>query len=112
MKNWPILVGIFAVFLIAGVYWWNTKNDIGPNQGFEKKGPQEETPHKPEDIKHPVRMQPEDEQKASVFLEKDQTLPELKASDRAMEQILSQLFSDQKLDRFFFLPKETGRTSQ
>ena len=103
MKNWPTFVGIFAIFLIAGVYWWYAKNDIDPNQGFEKKGLQEETVHTPKDIKHPVRMQPEEEQKASAFLDKDQTLPELKASDRAMEQILSHLFSDQNLDRFFIL---------
>jgi hypothetical protein len=103
MKNWPIFLGLFALFLLGGVYWWSTKKDIGPNLYPETKGPQEEALSQPETIKHPVTLQPEEEQQSAALLAADQTLPELKASDEAMEHILSQLFSDQKLDRFFIL---------
>lgn len=101
MKNWPFWIGCLAAVIIIIVYM----------QFFRLKQPEPVSVMEPREVSrpeepqilHPIAETAADEQAAEPILAADQALPELQQSDAAMEDILSRLFAEQKLDRFFLL---------
>ncbi len=102
MKNWPFQLG-FAVLgiLIAIVYWQFLRSQQPP--GKVVIAPPVEQPASPPAIRHPVSTSATDLQASAPLIPPEQPLPSLKESDASMAAILAKLFTDQRLDRFFFL---------
>lgn len=99
MKNWPFQLG-FAVLgiLIAIGYWQFYRSQQSPNEVVVTPPKQVEAPPA---IHYPVNPTEADRQTAAPLIPPEQPLPALKESDESMAAILSQLFTDQRLDRFF-----------
>lgn len=102
MKNWPFWIGCLAAVVIIVVYLLFFRTDQPEPIDAPPARVAVPQPEKPAII-HPIDETRADEEAAKEVLDSDQTLPELQQSDAAMGEILSRLFTEQKLDRFFLL---------
>jgi hypothetical protein len=101
MKNWPFVIGGFAIALIVSFYFWMNRPDTPPIKNAQPPSVVEDD--KAVAIQHPInRVQPPVETVRPI-IDPEQPLPELNQSDERMEEILSRLFVDQKLNHFFIL---------
>lgn len=103
MKNWPFGIGFVVIgVIIAIAYWQFYRPEQQASVQVVPPPPMSETPAGPV-IQHPVTSEAEELEVAKPIIDLEQPLPELKQSDTAMTKILSKLFADQNLDRFFIL---------
>ncbi len=103
MKNWPFLIGFFVIGAIIALAYWQLYRPE-PQLAVQAVAPPAaiQPPAAPV-IQHPVTTAPEEVKAAEALLDLEQPLPELKQSDQPMAELLAKLFTDQKLDRVFFL---------
>jgi len=103
MKNGPFQIGFVVVGILIAVAWWYSTRPEAPETVAVTAPPPVEQSPAPPVVQHPVTPTPEELAAAAPVLDPAQPLPELKASDPPMAEILARLFADQKLDRFFLL---------
>lgn len=102
MKNGPFLIGFIVIGAIVAIIYWQFY--LPEEQQTQVViAPPVEQPQAEPAIQHPVTATPEELKTAEPLIEAEKPLPELKQSDSSMAKILTKLFSDQKLDRFFIL---------
>lgn len=101
MKNWPFWIGCLAAVIIVIAYLQFFRAEQPEPVSVQQPAPVTQ-PEKPA-IMHPIDQAAADEKSAEPVLDLEQSLPELQQSDEKMEDILSRLFADQNLDRFFLL---------
>ena len=107
MKNWPFWIGCLAAVIILIVYLQFFRAEQPEQVSLQEPAPVTQ-PEKPAII-HPIDETVADEKSAEPILDLEQPLPELQQSDEKMEEILSKLFADQKLGRFFLLEHSIER---
>jgi len=89
--------------MIIAIGWWQFyRPELATPEQNMTATPVNKLPSRPV-IQHPVTTTPEELEATAPILDLEQPLPELQQSDLPMADILSKLFADQKLDRFFLL---------
>ena len=101
MKSWPFWIGCLAAVIIIIAYLQFFRAEQPESVSVTQPVPVT-LPEKPP-IMHPIDQAATDEKSAEPILDLEQPLPELQQSDEKMEAILTKLFADQKLGRFFLL---------
>lgn len=103
MKNWPFRIGVIIIGVILAIVWWQFYRSEQSTSVQVIAPPPISKPATEPEIQHPVTNAPEELKAAEPVMDLGQPLPELKQSDTPMAEILTKLFADQKLDRFFIL---------
>lgn len=103
MKNWPFRIGFILLVVIMVILWWQFYLPQQQEDTQMVAPPPIAQPQAEPAIKHPVTTAPEELNAAAPVIDLEQPLPELKQSDTTMAAILTKLFADQKLERFFTL---------
>jgi len=103
MKNWPFRIGFIIIGVILAIAWWQFYRPEQSTSVQVATPPPASTSATAPEIQHPVTTAPEELKAAEAVIDLDQPLPELKLSDTSMAKILTKLFADQKLERFFIL---------
>ncbi|MCK4536575.1 MAG: DUF3014 domain-containing protein [Desulfuromonadales bacterium] len=101
MKNWPFWIGCLAAVIIIIVYLQFFRVEQPEPVSVPAPTPVAQ-PEKPE-ILHPIDKTATEDKAAEPIIDLAEPLPELQQSDEKMEDILSRLFAEQRLDRFFLL---------
>ncbi|MEJ2470657.1 MAG: DUF3014 domain-containing protein [Desulfuromonadales bacterium] len=102
MKNWPFRIGFVVLGIIIAVAWWFYYRSATPPAIEVPPIPVVQPAPKPA-IQHPVEDTPVAAEEAAPVLDREQPLPELKASDARITEILGKLFAGKNLDRFLVL---------
>lgn len=100
MKNWPFWVGCLAA---AGIIIYMLFFRGEPPEPVLDPVPVPELEGSPPKIDHPIEQAADDATSIEPVMDPSAPLPELRQSDAAVEEILSRMFSEQKLSDFFLL---------
>lgn len=104
MKNWPFLLGCAVIGIIFGLYYLPKLKDWQAPPEPASQPPAVEKPAvEPKPTVHPVEEIETAPKEELAELDLDKPLPTLEESDPRMEDLLSQLFRDEQLDRIFLL---------
>ncbi len=109
MKKLPFFLVFLIILVAAGIYYWQFDRLRRPlPMPVEQPSPLPET-EPGAGIRHPIDATESGLREAAKEIDPEESLPELKQSDGRMKDVLSRLFPDLRLERFFifenFIPR-------